>query len=1106
MTKNALKTFRFVRLALMAGVGFPLILASNAFGQLPAPAVPGEPPPPGAPGAPAGGAAEVERVVVTGSNIPTAEETGPNPVDTYRPQDIEKLGIRNATDLQEFIPQQAGGTVNLNIGNGGDGTIQFNLRGLLSKETLVLIDGKRVAYGSLGAAGFFGAPDINLIPFSMVDHVDILKDGASAVYGSDAIAGVVNFFLIHKFRGLEIGGTYGNTNMGASNEMGEWEAWIKAGTGDDKTDIVVVADFWQRLNGVFSRDRDISSNGFFVPFGGFDARSGNFPGRVQSRRLLPRMFFAPPSETIFGVNSPLPHSAANAATSPFYKNPYVINPNAFPGAPGIHNPITQLDQFGTQYKGGGDYFRFNFAAFTPALPPGDRQVYYGSFTRDICDKYLTVFGDFKYARSWFDSSLAAVPFTPDPFKDPGTNSFFSPAGISVPITNPFNPFTVADAVIPNFFPNGDGLPVTTGVRFRGIQDTGPRHEKFTYWDQLFDVGLRGEMGEFADYLKTWNWELGFRYSRNEGQDLSVGEVSQPGLRQALLDTNPATAFNPFLGINGMNTAQARGQVYVTLHNSGAYELPIYYATFNGDLFNLPAGPVSFAIGGEYDAPRFDRDRDSLNVTFQSIGSTDGQGFRVNRDIWAVYEEVRVPFTSPTWNFPGFYSFEVDFAEREEWYSQNTSSVLPSGVFPGVASFHSRYNAQKPKVSVRWQPLDPKYIGALTLRGSYTEAFHAPTLSELTPASSQNFPIVTDPFSSQTEPQIEDRVLGNPRLHPEVAYEWTYGAVYSPKWVKGLTLSADWWHIDMRDIVAQLGATTIIQENPPPPFSGDGSSTVVGANGATVVRAASAVPGEPGPVVLTIDPNANLSGAVFEGLDYEAIYILDSTIFGHGDWGRITTTVNGTWLSRAEFQVAPGVKRIGINGEFLPPGFTLTSSLPWHRANFSIFYDGPADTWMQGLDVGAVVHWTGQYEDDNASLTGSTKLNEPRSGTKGTGINLNEAPARKVSAWTTLDLILNYTFNLPPPAPAEVPGFAKDGGKNVRSGKDGKEKNVVPVSTAEYGCSNWKWWLNNTTITLGMQNVTDEDPPFVAGSFENGYDESLATIKGRFWYVGLKKRF
>src|SRR6266480_2381100 len=105
MTQNALKTLRFVRLALMAGVGFPFIIASNAFAQLPAPAVPAEP------GAPPPSTAEVERVLVTGSNIPTAEETGPNPVDTYRPQDIEKLGIRSATELLNRLPQEMGSTI-----------------------------------------------------------------------------------------------------------------------------------------------------------------------------------------------------------------------------------------------------------------------------------------------------------------------------------------------------------------------------------------------------------------------------------------------------------------------------------------------------------------------------------------------------------------------------------------------------------------------------------------------------------------------------------------------------------------------------------------------------------------------------------------------------------------------------------------------------------------------------------------------------------------------------------------------------------------------------------------------------------------------------------
>src|SRR5262245_3261837 len=857
---NAPDNSRSFRRALAAIIGSFLISVANAFAQEGA------------------GVAEVERVIVTGSNIPTAEETGPNPVDTYRPADIEKLGIRNAQDLQTFLPQEAGGTVNLNIGNGGDGTVQINLRGLLPKETLILIDGKRFAYGSLGVAGSSQGQDINLIPFPMIDHIDILKDGASAVYGSDAITGVVNFFLVHKFRGLEIGGSYGNTNLGASNDMGEWEAWIKAGTGDDKTDIVVIADFWERTGGLFSRDRDISANAFFIPFGGVDARSQNLPGRVGSFRLLPRLFFS--------ANSPPPHSAPNAATSPFYTNPFVVNPNAYPGAPGIHNPRVQFDQFGTQYQGGGDYFFYNFAAFTPALPPADRQSFYGSFTRDLCDKYLQVFTDFKFVRSFFDSSLAAVPLVPDPFKIPGFNVGFSPAGISVPISNPFNPFTVANATIPNYFPDGSGLPVTTGVRFRGINDTGKRSRKFTYWDTLFDVGLKGEMEEFGDYFKTWNWELGFRYSRNEGQDLAIGDVSQSELRQALLDTDPATAFNPFLGILGRNSRAARSAVYITLQNTGEFELPLGYLTINGDLFNLPAGPVSFAIGGEYRGERMTRNRDPLNETFNSIGSVDGQGFRANRDVWSIYEEVRVPFTSPTWNLPGFYSFEVDFAEREEWYSQNTSAVLPSGGFPFQPAAHSEYNAQKPKISVRWQPLDPKWIGALTLRGSYTEAFHAPALSEISPAwTASVLERVVDPVLKQVA-IVGVLNIGNPNLQPEVAYEWSYGAVYSPKWIKGLTLTADWWHIDMRSIASLLGTQFTVDLNNPD----------------LVIRGPPEIPGEPGPIILVIDPNENLTGAIFEGLDYEAIYILNSSIFGQGDFGRLTATFNVTWLSRAELRI------------------------------------------------------------------------------------------------------------------------------------------------------------------------------------------------------------
>jgi len=1018
---------------------------------------------------------EVERVIVTGSNIPTAQEVGPNPVDTYRPADIEKLGIRNSTDLLINLPQEMGSTVNQNAVGGGDGSVIPNLRGLLPKETLVLIDGKRVAIAASGGAptangvGFSGV-DINLIPFSMIDHIDILKDGASAVYGSDAVAGVINFFLLHKFRGLEIGGSIGNTNLGASNDARELEGWLKAGTGDDKTDILVIADFYDRA-AIYSRDRHLETNAFAIPWGGFDNRSFSEPGRIGGFRLIPKLFFS--------ANSPPPHSAPNVATSPFYVNPSVIAPNAYPGPPGIIGPRAaqhrpqSLGKYG--YKGGGDYFRYNFLADTPEIPSADRQSFYGSFTRDICDKFLTVFADFKYTRSFFDATLAPTPFAFDAFKGPNGLGF-SPNSISVPIQNPFNPFTVANATL---IYNGVPVPVTTGVRFRSINDQGVRTDKTTFQDVLFDTGLRGEMGEFGDYFKNWNWELGFRYSRNEDQVVFGGAVSKSGLREALLDTNPATAFNPFLGIFGRNSQAAISRVYVTLHQSGEFELPLGYFTINGDLFNLPAGPVSFAAGVEYRGERWRSDPDSQSTMFDTISVPDVEASRVNRDVWATYQEVRIPVTSPVWNVPGAYSLEFDIAEREEWYSQNTSAVLPIAGFPFVPAQHSQYNAQKPKFSVRWQPLDPKWIGALTLRGSYSEAFHAPTLPDLTAAGTEIAAMVHDP-RGLTPPGIFVPVIvsGNPNLKPEVAYEWTYGAVYSPKWIKGLTLSTDFWHIDLRSIASFVGPQFIIDfENSFPGL---------------VIRDPTT-----GAITEVLNPSSNLTRAIVEGVDYEGIYILDSSIFGHGDFGRLTFTLNGTYLSRFEFQATPLSKRIGISGEFVN-GASFSGSLPHNRAYASLFYDGPADTWLAGFDTGATVHYTGQYEDDNTDLTGSPKPQMPRSG---------PLPwrARKVSAWTTLDLIASYTFNLPAPAAAEVPGLVKDGGKNVKM-KDGKEKNVMPVSTAEYNPCGWHAWLNNTTISLGMQNVFDSDPPFVAGAIATNYDTSLATIKGRFWYVQLKKRF
>src|SRR6202011_5681550 len=279
MTRNVQKTLG-IRVGL-AAVVFPLIIATSARAQEPA-----APPPTGtnvAPSnaAPAATEATAERVIVTGSNIPTAEEVGPNPVDTYRRDDITRLGVRTPTDLIQRLPTVAGAGNTESVNNGGDGSTRVDLRGIDPKETLVLQDGRRRANDGFACSSV----DFNIFPLGLIDHIDILKDGASPVYGSEAVSGVVNVFLIHRFRGLEVYASYGNTNLGFAGDMGQETGYLLAGTGDDKTNIVVYAGMYNAA-AIFSRDSNITHDANHAAWGAFDIRSSNLAGKVQSRFFL----------------------------------------------------------------------------------------------------------------------------------------------------------------------------------------------------------------------------------------------------------------------------------------------------------------------------------------------------------------------------------------------------------------------------------------------------------------------------------------------------------------------------------------------------------------------------------------------------------------------------------------------------------------------------------------------------------------------------------------------------------------------------------------------------------------------------------------------------
>jgi iron complex outermembrane receptor protein len=987
-----------------------------------------------------------DEIIVTGSNIPTAEEVGPQPVDTYRRDDIFRLGVRSATDFVQKLPVVSGISMNENLNANGDGHVEIDLRGIGARETLVLQDGRRLApIGFADEVGLSGATsDLNIFPIGLIDHIDILKDGASSIYGSDAVAGVVNVWLIHKFRGLEIYASYGNTNLGASNDQGEELAYLLAGTGDDKTDIIVYAEMYNRA-AIYSRDRDISLNINTPPFlGGADLQAGNFAGRVGNFVYVPQLNN--------GARTPTPHAAPNVKHDPQYV------------------PLSSLPR---------SQQLFNFAAFTPAVAPADREYLYGSLDHKICDQYLELFADFKYVRGFWDGALAAAPFTPDVFTD-ATHPFgISSAGISVPIQNPFNPFTVPNYTSPGGFdpkhPESQvsaapaGTRFTTGVRYAGWE-AGLRTDKITTHNYDFTGGLKGNLGEFGDYFRTWQWESGFRYSEDDRIERLGGIVNTNALRTALLDTNPATAFNPF-GLNE-NSPAVIDKVFVTTQHSGKATLILEDLKLTGNLFPLPAGPVSFAIGGEHRTEHINDQPDALTASGQTIGVPTFLPTKANlptngsRDVWSIYWEVRVPVTSPVWNWPGLHSLELGYQER----------------FDNFSDFGS---TEKPKFFFRWQPID----SSLTLRGTYNEAYRAPTLGELYTSQGQIFVLVNDPATvlpgdplgrtpgtPLTPPgaRVTETIGGNPNLQPETAYEWTYGVVWTPaKLIKGLTLTADFYHIDVRNVLLDYTPDAVAQANFETRTGTLPNGVPTGGTHPELIQR-DPVTGAVTNVTIGVE---NVARIITEGLDYEAIYQLDSSLFGHGNFGTFTFTFDGNYLARARHDIFTGEPRLNVDGHFLGP---RRGGLPKNRWYTSLFYD------LGGLDAGATVHFVSQMGDQLLFVP------------------VTPGFTRKIREWTTLDLIVNYTFNLSKPVTAQVPGYARDGGKNAEM-KDLKEKNVVPVSTAEYNSCGWRSWLNNTTITFGMNNVFDQDPPFVTAP-EFNYDEWDHNIRGRTWYVALKKVF
>ncbi|PYL57186.1 MAG: hypothetical protein DMF31_11180, partial [Verrucomicrobia bacterium] len=344
MTITGLCKFGFLRMALVACVGIPLIIASSAFAQNPPP-----PPPTGA--GPAPPPTEVERVIVTGSNIPTAEEVGPNPVDTYNRDNINKSGEITTEQFLLSLPIINANVVpisnNENGSNTAVGAATVALRGFDARATLILMDGRRIAPYPTGNNP--GIPfnvvfvDLNSIPQAAIQSIEILKDGASTTYGADAVAGVVNLKMRHNYDGAEARVEYGNT---LDKDSGEFDSSAVFGVGKGDTNITGVLNYYHR-NSIANRDRGFSLTPPFLS-------SNNSPYNLQ-----------------------LSSDVAGAAGG---KN---LNPGGteFASAPDFTNGLSPANRYlydanGRVRAAGGLRPGFNFNLFSLSFPESER---YGAY-------------------------------------------------------------------------------------------------------------------------------------------------------------------------------------------------------------------------------------------------------------------------------------------------------------------------------------------------------------------------------------------------------------------------------------------------------------------------------------------------------------------------------------------------------------------------------------------------------------------------------------------------------------------------------------------------------------------------------------------------------
>lgn len=728
-------------------------------------------------GVPAADAAEENSIVVTGSRIFRPELANPMPVSVVDMEQAEQLGLVTAWSALIREPSISPGVGRANAGGQGfdGGTASINLRNLGTNRTLTLIDGQRRVSGSARTS----AVDLNMIPAGMIDRVEVITGGAAAIYGADAVTGAVNVITKKDIQGVELSGMAGISEKGdAATQSLSLVAGSRLANGRGS---ISVGATYVNSDGILRDDRDFAN-----------------------RHLV---YQTNPENTGVGDGIPDTILYTNWAATRLNVNPTFVHNNLnyvyLDGGVKVQN-IDRVSSPGEYTAGAGEYFvegTMPLNVGEQLISPLEQFAVIGRFDYELTDT-INYNLRFDYGYTFYDGTRTYV-------REDSRNTWLNGAGgATAYLDNPYLPDAIRDFMLENDL---------TSLRLARIYpEFGIRRDVQKRNTYTVSTGLDGEL--FGDLA----WKAFFQYGR------SANNVSNPGTLRANrwisardVISDPVTGqpvcrdeeardagcvpYNVFG--NAAPTAEQRDWLFATRRESWVNTQTVFGGSIVGPVFALPYGDVSVAVGAERREEKLTTREDPLAVPGElahSGGVTQHAEIDASLKVSELYGELVVPLLD---GLPFAERLEVEGAYRYSDYD-------PFG------STHAW------KAGVTWSPVD-----GVTFRGVRSRSVRVPNFGELYEPVDTRVSNFDDPCETQNIYRSETRVAncralgivtpgdasqltsllttgGNPDLQPETSNSLTLGVILQPSFIPGLDITADYWDIDIEDVITQFSANQV----------------------------------------------------------------------------------------------------------------------------------------------------------------------------------------------------------------------------------------------------------------------------------------------------------